>query len=278
MADAQAPDRVSPDDETRVSPDDETEADIIRKAIALYHDDEFTDAVVTLRRAPEDVVLESTDPVVEKILQVETELVALLEDILDESKWRPSYESRGIKVSLEEKSSSKLIRIRCDGFRPNIDVFGCCASLMEVECFPEWMPAVDEAVMEEQISRFRKLVRVSGPKPWPLRRDECNVHAYGDVVDCSKLDPTSHRAGVAVYMKPAREMTRTKGRHYVEIVGGWFFEPITPTDDDDDDTATGVQCTLVAKIDPMIRFLPSWAINWVVKNIAPTVSKSNCTL
>ena len=244
-----------------------TDESLIAHAVELYNADEFSEAVRELRRADGEAVRLAESDVVPKILEVERELVALMRDILDDSKWRLSYESHGVKVSLDKSTSSKCIRIRCEGVAKGADVFGCCASLMEVECYPEWMPAVDEAICEHQITQFRKLVRVSGPKPWPLKRDECLVEAYGDVVDCAKLDNESTRAGVAVYMKPAKTLERTKGRHYVEIVGGWFFEP----------SPEGSRATLVAMIDPKLRFLPTWASNVVVRQIAylfiPMVAK-----
>lgn len=238
----------------------------VEAAVRLFDDDHFTEAALALRSVPPVFKGDHADKC-EQIRECDHELVNLLEDMLDNSKWNLKYESRGVRVSLEN-SRDKLIRVKCEG-EASVDVFSVCACLLEVDLFPEWMPGVDEALVTRKLSKFRKVVRISGPKPWPIKRDEAHVVAYGDVVDCGRLgaatnSSTTKRAGVGVYLKPVPNPSVTKGRHLIEISGGWFIEPL-PTRGDQHKRS---RLTLIARIDPKIRLLPNWVINFVVKNIA----------
>lgn len=244
--------------------------DKARKAVGLYETDHFTEAVLTLREAlgglaqDDDFSRVGDEELAAKcaeIRQCDQEMVHFLGDMVDETKWRLSYESHGVRVSLED-SPDKLIRVRCEGECENADVFTILACLLEVDLYPEWMPGVDEAVVTHKYSKFKKRVRVSGPKPWPIKRDEEHVVAYGDVVDCSQLVGSDEpRYGVAVCLKPApeNEVERTKGRHQVDVLGGWFIEAL-----DQDST----HLTLIARIDPHMKYMPNWAVNFVVRNLA----------
>lgn len=221
-------------------------------AIAIqraFEDDEYTEAVLALRQRPE---LRSR---LQQVVECETELVALLTDMVDESKWRASYSARGIKVLVED-SSDKMIRVRTEGKCSN-DLFSMCAALLEVDLYPEWMPGVDEARVLKRVSKFRKILRVSGPKPWPFKRDEATINAYGDMVDMQPLLGVRRR-GVAVYLKPADGYPRTKGRHHITVCGGFFIEA----------RADGSYVTMIIRADPHLRYLPTWLVNFVVKNLA----------
>ena len=113
----------------------------------------------------------------------EEELVALLEDMCDEHRWLLHGKGRqGATVSIEKKSgddmASRLLRFKCE-LVMDVDIFSCIAVMMEVEDFPMWMPGVDQSDVRSSPTPFRKVVRVSGAKPWPFKRDELILIAYG---------------------------------------------------------------------------------------------------
>ena len=59
------------------------------------------------------------------------------------------------------------------------DLFSCVAVMNEVADYPQWMPGVDQSDTRSSSSMFRRVVRVSGGKPWPFKRDELILVAYG---------------------------------------------------------------------------------------------------
>mmetsp|Transcript_4628 Transcript_4628/g.6584 ORF Transcript_4628/g.6584 Transcript_4628/m.6584 type:complete len:387 (+) Transcript_4628:73-1233(+) len=247
---------------------------MIEESVKAFEDDRITEAVLTLKQCNKETLLSLTTAqkkVCEKIRECEHEMVAFIQNTFDEERWKPSYEYRGVTVSLEDtprQKGDRLLSVKCEG-KVESDAFAICACLFECEKFIDWMPGVDESIILEEISRFRKVVRVSGPKPWPVKRDEVAVEAYGDVIDCSNLLGMK-KAGVCVYLKTANEKKypKTKGRHQVSVDGGWWIEQLSPEE---------TNLCLVARIDPKLRFCPSWVINFVVKNIAyrfiPMVAK-----
>jgi len=193
----------------------------------------------------------------------EIELVAFVLDVCAVDRWRPSYTSRGITVSLEAHpdGSDPNIRFRCDG-AADVDVFSVVASLLEIDLFSEWMPGVTRAEVVDVVSRFRRHVRITVKRPFPLGPDEIVLAAYGDVVDVATLiqDDEHERAGVAVYLKEApTSVPRVPGRHQTELQGGWFIEQLTPTTS---------RITLIARLNLRLRFVPSWAVNFIIRNIA----------
>ena len=115
-------------------------------------------------------------------------------------------------------------------------------------------------------------------------------------------------AGVAVYLKPNTSLPRTPGLHEIELTGGWFLEPLTRerprafsssrracrfrrsrqhsygifSELDASSTiyalhsrvfagAGGVRVTMIARVDPRLRFVPSWLVSFVLKQIVHRV-------
>ena len=230
-----------------------SEDDYAALAFESFEDDRIVLAVARLREARARGWAGEA-PAIEAC---EREMCSFLEDLGDEGRWVRSYRSRGVDVFAERGAPRGLIRVRCEGV-VGASVFSLCAALLEIDLFPEWLPGADEADILGKPSRFRRLLRVSGAKPYPLPRDEVLTEAYGDTCDASALLPgAAPRRGVAIYMRDAPDLPKTPGRHRISLAGGWFFEEVEG----------GTRVSLVVRVDPRTPFLPSWLVNWVVKNV-----------
>lgn len=85
------------------------------------------------------------------------------------------------------------------------------------------MPGFDQSEIKTHISMFRRILRMSGKPPWPLKRNEVMLKAYGDTVNAKDiLGPDSkYGHGVFLYMCPAGEdVPRSPGYHQLEVTGG----------------------------------------------------------
>ena len=210
----------------------ETLDELLDDADALVKDDYPCKAVSVLRRARSLVAASSpsavdADPRAKAAMECEDELVALLEDIVDTDMWALHGTSRGTTVHTEkpgvsEWAGSKLLRFRVESVLAT-DIFSAICTVNEIEDFPKWMPGVDQAATRANFSMFRRVIRASGAKPWPLPRDELILQAYGDTCDPREfLGPeASLGLGVAIFIKPAGpEWPRTPGCKRVDLVGG----------------------------------------------------------
>ncbi len=214
----------------------ESVGELLDDAEALVKDDFPMLAVLALRRAREKVVAEEEDeeeeeeegvggsgeggrggvdkdPRAAAAAAVESELVALLEDIADEGRWRKHGTGRyGATVHVEKKNNNKnsnsnanananaadsssgtgaggwfgrgggsrMLRFKCEMVL-DCKLFEAVAVMNEVDDFPMWMPQIDQSDTRSVSSMFRRVVRVSGGKPWPFERDELILVAYGQL-------------------------------------------------------------------------------------------------
>lgn len=166
------------------------------------------------------------------------ELVALLEDVVDETKWRLHGTRFGVTCQMERPDAggggSKLLRFRIEAVLES-DLFSCMAAMNEVADFKLWLPGVDQSSVLHEVSLFRRVLRCSGAKPWPIPRDEILTAAYGDTCDARDFLGAGGAAagglgsGVALYMRPAGpEWPRTPGCTAVDLTGGYWFEAVGP--------------------------------------------------
>jgi len=165
--------------------------------------------------------------------------VALLEDVVDETKWRTHGTRYGVTCQMERPDPndtvSKLLRFRIEAVL-DTDLFSCMATMNETNDFKLWIPGVDQSSVLHETSLFRRILRCSGKKPWPIPRDEVLTAAYGDTCRASDfLGPVDSArggglgCGVAIYMRPAGpEWPRTPGCKEVDLTGGYWFEAVGP--------------------------------------------------
>ena len=56
------------------------------------------------------------------------------------------------------------------------------SAINEVQDYPLWLPGFDQAETKAALSMFRRVVRTSGRRPWPLKRDELILVGHDTVL------------------------------------------------------------------------------------------------
>jgi hypothetical protein len=218
------------------------------------------------------------DERVVKILAVEGELQSMLRKMTDEALWKEvsKYAKFDVRTYVSEVTDGR-IGIKVVGVIPH-SFESTCAPLLDPERYSKWIPGVGMAREVHRPSRFRKLLYLRAihfPLPFLAPRD-CVIKGYGDI-----YSPTS----IIVYLQ---SLEGEQSREYaefqeaitkiapsssvrMEVKGGFLFEKISEEE---------TQLSALLTIDPKLKLIPPWLIDWFLKHIAgnliPMYHKQAC--
>jgi len=229
-----------------------------------------------------------SDPLAAGAVACEAELVALLEDIADDSLWQKHGTSKACTVYVERdqpddarKNETKPLRFRTE-MDLDCDIFCATAAMFEVEDFVMWLPGADQSTRNAALSLFRFILRTSGWKPWPIGRDEIFLQAYGDTCDAKEiLGPASPLGtGIAIYFCPAseEEWPRTLNCRPIDATGGYWFETVKRKvkvkvkgkggiEEEIEEEIEVTRAVLVATLD-LHMAIPQVVLNFLLVNVA----------
>ena len=127
------------------------------------------------------------DPRAAVVREVEAEIAALLHEISDADAWKLHGTSMGTSVLLRTTNTyDNLLRFRSEKLM-DVSIFSLLAAVNEHEDYEKFMPGLDTVELLSSPSKFRRTLRLSGKKPWPLNRTEMILEAYGGKVKVTPI-------------------------------------------------------------------------------------------
>ena len=163
---------------------------LLSDAARLIAVDEPCHAVEQLRHArtvARDARDVDVDPRAAVVREVEAEIAALLHEISDADAWKLHGTSMGTSVLLRTTNTyDNLLRFRSEKLM-DVSIFSLLAAVNEHEDYEKFMPGLDTVELLASPSKFRRTLRLSGKKPWPLNRTEMILEAYGGKVKVTPI-------------------------------------------------------------------------------------------
>lgn len=182
---------------------------------------------------------------------------AMVRELRDDTLWKPiRVDKLGHGTFYKEEKGMSSHSFKVIGI-VNQGMVSLASVIIELDLYKEWFPFCNRSEEIGSVSRFHKLSRFEVSMPWPVANREVCIGGYGVDDLENKLVYVKAAGNDDGLQMPNGEMPPhvKKGCVRADVKsGGFILESLG-------ETTTKV--TFMMNIDPKMKIVPMWLINWV---------------